>query len=43
MKNNVKWIGIIAAIIGLLGAVAGIAIAINRLGCIALFDEESED
>jgi len=38
-----KWIGVIAAIIGLLGAAAGIAVAIHRLGCIALFDDESED
>ena len=38
-----KWIAIIAAIIGLLGAAAGIAVAIHRLGCIALFDDEMED
>lgn len=43
MKNKTKFIIVASALIGLIGAVAGICVAIHRLGCIALFDEEADD
>ncbi len=43
MKNKTKFVVLAAAIIGLIGAAVGIGISIRRLGCIALFDEETED